>query len=350
MDMESIEDQKLKFGFKNSNYCTNKLPKVGQLVNLNQYECYFAVRKKQKPVVRVDNCIGVTKKDKSDLKSDISESLPAHNHTARENSRGSILEEESKDQGGSTNHSSGSENSNKGKTKFGFALLNKYKNKLQPFFKNKKEMETSMVPKCRNRYIAFDQGRLLMIKRLYDTVDGDKVTEMRRYPGFKQTMSTNPDQRYDLPLVVWNAKIVRVYKLDLVKSLRIRNFEVLQQICLQDKETRGFAVEENERMSFANISKVVPNHVAEVSLQWLRLGGSQMVKQFRPGQNMDEYLSLIRFQYTSSSLSSLGFDALSEIDNTYEMLVRDFQDFFLELESERIKAMGIKVPVKVSCN
>lgn len=45
----------LEFKRPKQNACVNKLPKVGQLVNLNSYEVYIAVKKIQKPVIRIEN-------------------------------------------------------------------------------------------------------------------------------------------------------------------------------------------------------------------------------------------------------------------------------------------------------
>ena len=42
--------------------CVNRLPKVGQLVNLNNYEVYIAMKKIQKPIIRDENSYGEPKK------------------------------------------------------------------------------------------------------------------------------------------------------------------------------------------------------------------------------------------------------------------------------------------------
>lgn len=44
------------------NRCVNRLPKVGQKVNLNSYEVYFEVTKVQKPISMVDN-LGTSKEN-----------------------------------------------------------------------------------------------------------------------------------------------------------------------------------------------------------------------------------------------------------------------------------------------
>ena len=54
--------QLLEFKRPKLNACVNKLPKVGQLVNLNDYEVYIAVKKIQKPVIRIENSMGEPKK------------------------------------------------------------------------------------------------------------------------------------------------------------------------------------------------------------------------------------------------------------------------------------------------
>lgn len=51
----------------------NKLPKVGQLVNLNQYEIYYALRKVPKPIARLPYAAHQTKEEMiAELKGDSS--------------------------------------------------------------------------------------------------------------------------------------------------------------------------------------------------------------------------------------------------------------------------------------
>ena len=89
--------------------CVHKLPRVGQLVDLNKYECYFAVRKVPKPSIFPDNCEGVVRSVKQDLQREIQEHMDTSGgYTSRDSTR-KILEDDG------TNHSSGSENSNEAK-------------------------------------------------------------------------------------------------------------------------------------------------------------------------------------------------------------------------------------------
>jgi len=53
------------------NNCVHKLPRVGQHVNLNSYECYFAVKKVIKPKAFDNNCISVTKDFTQQLEEEI---------------------------------------------------------------------------------------------------------------------------------------------------------------------------------------------------------------------------------------------------------------------------------------
>lgn len=53
-------------------------------------------------------------------------------------------------------------------------------------------------------------------------------------------------------------------------------------------------------------------------------------------------------QYNKKTLSALGFDAMCEIDNTYHILNKDLQYLMNEIEREKIKIYGVKVPLKIN--
>lgn len=80
-------------------------------------------------------------------------------------------------------------------------------------FKRGKDAEVQTVTKDCLRFIAFEQGRLLVIKQLREKVDGDKITRMRDFPGFQKKLGTGATT-FKMPTVIWNAKIVRVYHLN----------------------------------------------------------------------------------------------------------------------------------------
>ena len=65
-----------------------KIPRVGQKVNLNSFECYIAVKKVAKPLEFADN-VGTVSKDKSiELIQDIEKSKQlSHSMTYRESTQ-----------------------------------------------------------------------------------------------------------------------------------------------------------------------------------------------------------------------------------------------------------------------
>lgn len=61
--------------------CVRKIPRVGQKVNLNSFECYIAVKKVPKPLEFANNA-GTVSKDRSvDLRQDIEKSKQQFNHS-----------------------------------------------------------------------------------------------------------------------------------------------------------------------------------------------------------------------------------------------------------------------------
>lgn len=91
-------------------------------------------------------------------------------------------------------------------------------------FKRGKDAEVQTVTKDRLRFIAFDQGRLLVLKQLRDKVDGDKITRMRNFPGFQKKLGSGASS-FKMPTVIWNAKVVRVYHLSQLQYIKWVNHQ-----------------------------------------------------------------------------------------------------------------------------
>mmetsp|Transcript_8579 Transcript_8579/g.13257 ORF Transcript_8579/g.13257 Transcript_8579/m.13257 type:complete len:129 (+) Transcript_8579:547-933(+) len=96
--------------------------------------------------------------------------------------------------------------------------------------KSLKSVETQTSEKCKIRYITFDQGRLLVLKRLREKVEGESYSEMRSFPTFARS---NDDEKYKMPSVVWNAKIVRVYPITTLNSVRWKNYEAIYRLTVK---------------------------------------------------------------------------------------------------------------------
>lgn len=154
------------------NSCVNRLPRVGQLINLNSYDCYFAVRKFIKPIIRANNCIGVPKLTKLDSVHDLGKSTNVQAPmTARENTKSKIFEEERKSSPESgmarVNHTSSSDNSStddhqtttRQKMMARFTSIKKsvvYKKYVSKILNKSKEASTQTAQKSRNRFLVVD--------------------------------------------------------------------------------------------------------------------------------------------------------------------------------------------------
>lgn len=68
---------------------------------------------------------------------------------------------------------------------------------------------------------------MIVLKKLRDPIDGDSYSETRQFPNFNRSID---DKKYSLPLITWNAKIVRVYKIEDLKGLRLKNAKQIQEI------------------------------------------------------------------------------------------------------------------------
>ena len=78
------------------------------------------------------------------------------------------------------------------------------------------------------RYITFDQGRIIVLKRLRDKVDGDHYSQMRQYP---ECFDKSIDEGVmKMPELTWNAKIVRVYKIPYLKNIKWSNYKQIEGI------------------------------------------------------------------------------------------------------------------------
>ena len=62
-------------------------------------------------------------------------------------------------------------------------------NKIQQKLKKQKDGESQTIAKSRLRFLAFDKGRLVVVKALRDRIDGDKMTQLRHFPDFKRAAS-----------------------------------------------------------------------------------------------------------------------------------------------------------------
>ena len=81
-----------------------------------------------------------------------------------------------------------------------------------------KAAQTEMAAKDRIRYIAFENGRMLVIKLLRDKIDGDKFSQMRQFPNFQGPALTQAKDQ-QMPTIFWNAKITRVYDLAYIQDV-----------------------------------------------------------------------------------------------------------------------------------
>lgn len=130
----------------------------------------MALRKVQKPVIKINNCVFDHDEDLSTVGSD----------------------------GSSSSNTSGQQ------------VKKSFFKKLVAKLKKGKDMETQTTRKNTVRFFAVEHGRVLVIKSLTDKLDGDKYSVMRQFPYFTRSMD---DRNYTLPTIAWNAKVTRVYKI-----------------------------------------------------------------------------------------------------------------------------------------
>ena len=90
-----------------------------------------------------------------------------------------------------------------------------------------KSIETETISKSQERIIAFEHGRIVILKRLRDKLDGDHYSIMRQFPDFQRS---SDDKSYSLPTISWNAKICRVYKIEQLHSIRWHNHKLLLEL------------------------------------------------------------------------------------------------------------------------
>ena len=91
------------------------------------------------------------------------------------------------------------------------------------FKKKGVEAQAQTATKDYLRYIAFDQGRILVLKQLRGKLEGDKITSTRNFPSFQRSVggSTN----FKMPTIIWNAKIVRIYKVNQLQYIKWLNYQ-----------------------------------------------------------------------------------------------------------------------------
>ena len=273
--------QRLQFKRPALKACVNKLPKVGQLVNLNSYEVYIAVKKIPKPVIRGENAQGEPKKftmqkaeqlanfeklNQTDVPTsanvfDDSENLQTTDIRDRGSSKSnksfSLFRISSLKQGATaatdtsmlnlenpTEESESHQESPPKKQRFAYitqpkSLLSKQMPLLQRmvpsivFKKRGKDAAVQTVTKDCLRFLTFDQGRLLVIKQLREKVDGDKYTTMRNFPSFQRSVGSGGEKAFTMPTIVWNAKIVRVYHLNQLQYIKWVNYQDIRNLEFQ---------------------------------------------------------------------------------------------------------------------
>ena len=68
---------------------------------------------------------------------------------------------------------------------------------------------------------------MIVLKKLRDPIDADSYSETRQFPNFNRFID---DNKYSLPLITWYANIVRVYKIEDLKGIRLKNAKQIQEI------------------------------------------------------------------------------------------------------------------------
>lgn len=158
-------------------------------MNLNSFECYMALRKVQKPVIKSNNCVF-----------DHEENL-------------------------STVGSDGSNSSNAS----GQHVKKSFFKKLVAKIRKGKDVETQTTRKNTVRFFSVENGRVLVIKSLLDKLDGDKYSVVRQFPHFQRSMD---DRNFTLPTITWNAKVSRVYKIQELQGLKLLSrHDDMSRIC-----------------------------------------------------------------------------------------------------------------------
>lgn len=165
-------------------------------------------------------------------------------------------------------------------------LFKKGMSRIQRVLKRKKDTETQTPFKTHNRFIVVDQGRLLILKNLMDH-DGNKVEASRYYPEFQ---SSQKSKNYQLPNQTKNAKIVRVYKLEYLKSFNLKNYRYLMKMYnyrleMLAKANNGIYTPQTQ-VSLDKLTQVCGADISIVSLNWLSLIGLEEALQFRGDTRM----------------------------------------------------------------
>ena len=183
------------------------------------------------------------------------------------------------------------------------------------------------------------------MKSLIDKIDGDKYSQVRQYP--ESFLRSGSDKGYQLPTLTWNARIVRVYRLNHLNSVSLENLDTLAGF--SDAHTRlqeDILIKTQFRQLFANKT----DNTVDIKLNWTQLpalfGASTASTQFqKPHVNTAQYLQQISESYTPEELLTLGFNpragSLDCIDNTFQIRARDLYDLFNEVDMEKRKAYFI---------
>lgn len=151
------------------------------------------------------------------------------------------------------------------------------------------------------RFITVQNGRILVIKQLFDKIDGDKYSVMRQFPSFTRSMD---DKKYTLPTISWNAKITRVYHI----------------------------------MELQGIKAVADN---DISLKKIEMMWQRDIFQNK------SYIRELKETYSKKDLKMAGFDSIEAVGNIYEIKTEDIADLLAEINDEKRRILGVNDPVKV---
>jgi hypothetical protein len=144
--------------------------------------------------------------------------------------------------------------------------------------------------------------------------------------------------------LTWNARIVRVYRLNHLNSISFENFDALAGFDDAHKKLgQDYLMKTQFRQLFVNKLE----STVDIKLNWSEVpalfGAPSSSTQFqKPHMNTALYLEQISELYTPEELSKVGFKARSGnldcIDNTFQVRAKDLYDLFNEIDIEKGKA------------
>ena len=116
------------------------------------------------------------------------------------------------------------------------------------------------------------------------------------------------DKNYTLPTISWNAKITRVYKIEDLNSIKVTQ---------QDGSSR-------------------------IVLKWEPMFGVKYQKPY-----YKEYIKNINETYNKKDFKRTGYQVITDLDNTYEILTKDLPDLMEEINDEKMRKLGVCDPIKL---